>query len=324
MKVDNHSDEQLTSRVIDEAADWLARMHSKNLSDAEKNAWEQWLIQSAEHQRVWKNAELLADQFNRLEPKLGMSVLDRPRELASRRRFLRAVATSLFIPAATWFGVQYYQANQTNFYRTATGERREIILADRSVVVLNTATALNVNFDNLQRLLEHKTGEIFVRTAPDTHASSRPFLVETDNGRMRALGTEFVVRHGETGTRLSVFEGAVEITTRHSQSRIIVESGQEVNFTARSIDAITPIQSGAGAWRNGVLYAQGMRLADFTKELARYRPGLLHCNPAVGELRVTGVFRLTDTDTVLRLLADTLPVTIDARTRYWVTINPRQ
>ena len=128
----------------------------------------------------------------------------------------------------------------------------------------------------------------------------------------------------DTGTRLTVFEGAVEITTRHGQSRIIVGSGQEVNFTARSIDAITSIQSGAGAWRNGVLYVQGMRLAEFTKELARYRPGLLHCNPAVGELRVTGVFRLTETDTVLRLLADTLPVTIDARTRYWVTINPRQ
>lgn len=140
---------------------------------------------------------------------------------------------------------------------------------------------------------------------------------------MRALGTEFVVRHGDTGTRLSVFEGVVEITIRQSQSRIIVESGQEVNFTARSIDAITPIQSGVGAWRNAVLYAQGMCLAEFAKELARYRPGLLHCNPAVGDLGVTGVFRLTDTDTVLRLLADTLPVTIDERTRYWVTLNPR-
>lgn len=320
----NHIDKQLTSRVIDEAADWLARMHSKNLSDVERNAWKQWLKQSVEHQRVWKNAELLANQFNRLEPKLGMSVLDRPREQASRRRFLQVIATSLFIPAATWFGMQYYQGGQTSCYRTATGERREIILADRSSVVLNTTTELNVNFDNLQRLLEHKTGEIFVRTAPDTQVSSRPFLVETDNGRMRALGTEFVVRHGDTSTRLSVFDGAVEITTRQSQTRIIVESGQEVNFTARSIDAITPIHSGVGAWRNGVLYAQGMRLAEFTQELARYRPGLLHCNPVIGDLRVTGVFQLTDTDTVLRLLADTLPVTVDKRTRYWVTINPRQ
>lgn len=324
MNIGKSIDEQLTSRVIDEAADWLARMHSNELSDAERNAWEQWLKQSAEHQRVWKNAERLADQFNRLEPKLGMFVLDRPRELASRRRFLGAIATSLFIPVATWFGVQYYQTNQANFYRAATGEHREIILADRSIVVLNTATELKVNFDNLQRLLEHGTGEIFVRTAPDSHALPRPFVVETDNGRMRALGTEFVVRHRDTSTHLSVLEGAVEITTRDSQSRKIVASGHAVNFTARSIGAITPIQSGAGAWRNGVLYAQGMRLAEFTKELARYRPGLLHCNPAIADLQVTGAFRLTDTNAVLRLLADTLPVTIDARTSYWVTINPRQ
>ncbi len=322
--MNNHIDEQVTSRVIDEAADWLARMHSNKLSEIEKHAWEQWLKQSAEHQRVWKNAELLTSQFDRIEPKLGMSVLDRPREPASRRRFLRTIATLLFIPAATWFGTRFYEVSRTNFYRTATGERREIILADRSTVVLNTTTELNVKFDNTQRLLQHITGEIFVRTAPDTQLSNRPFLVETDNGRMRALGTEFVVRHGNVGTRLSVFEGAVEVITSQSQSRAIVESGQQVIFSARSIGAITPIQSGAGAWRNGVLYAQGMRLAEFTKELARYRPGLLHCNPAVGDLRVTGAFRLADTDTILRLLADTLPVSIDARTRYWVTINPRQ
>jgi transmembrane sensor len=38
---------------------------------------------------------------------------------------------------------------------------------------------------------------------------------------------------------------------------------------------------------------------------------------------VSGAFQLADTDNILQLLADTLPVKIDVRTRYWVTIKPR-
>lgn len=321
--MNNSRDEQTSARAIDEAAEWLARMHSNTLSEMEKNAWEQWLQQDAEHQRVWQRAELLARQFGSINPQLGMSVLGRERGQASRRKLVRTIAALLLLPSASWLGVDFYQASRPNFYRTALGERREIILADSSKVTLNTASELNVIFDGGKRLLEHITGEIFIKTAADTYSPHRPFLVETANGRMRALGTEFVVRQTDKATRLSVLEGAVEVITRSNQSTVIVNAGQQVLFTAHSLEQITPIQLGVDAWRNDVLYAKAMRLADFIQELARYRPGLLRCDAAVADLKVTGAFRLADTDTILRLLEDTLPVSVDTRTRYWVTINPR-
>ncbi len=320
----NHPhNEQISARAIDEAADWLARMNRSPLSDMEKNAWEQWLHQDAEHQRVWQRAELLARQFGSINPQVGMSVLGRARGQVSRRNVVRTITALLVLPSASWCGLELYQSSRPNFYRTAIGERREITLADNSKVTLNAVSELNVKFNASQRLLEHLAGEVYIKTAADAHSPRRPFLVETEHGRMCALGTEFVVRQVDKGTCLSVLEGAVEVITRFSQAKVVVNVGQQVLFTAHSLELVAPIQLGVDAWRNGVLYAKAMRLADFTQELARYRPGILNCDPAVAELKVTGTFRLDNTDAVLRLLEDTLPVSVDARTRYWVTINPR-
>ncbi|KAG0759335.1 hypothetical protein G6F57_017955 [Rhizopus arrhizus] len=64
-----------------------------------------------------------------------------------------------------------------------------------------------------------------------------------------------------------------------------------------------------------------MRLDAFVAELARYRSGLLRCDPAVADLRVSGVFSLRDTDRALDNLTRGLPVTVAYRSRYWVTVR---
>lgn len=71
-----------------------------------------------------------------------------------------------------------------------------------------------------------------------------------------------------------------------------------------------------------MLYAERMPLPDFVAELARYRPGILRCDPALAALTVSGAFQLDDTDAALRALAATLPLRVDTRSRYWVTLTP--
>ena len=69
--------------------------------------------------------------------------------------------------------------------------------------------------------------------------------------------------------------------------------------------------------------AQNQPLGDFLRELSRYRAGLLRWEPALEQLRVTGSFQLGNTDRILTLLAATLPLQVQTRTRYWVTLVPR-
>ncbi|MNN59560.1 fec operon regulator FecR [compost metagenome] len=70
-----------------------------------------------------------------------------------------------------------------------------------------------------------------------------------------------------------------------------------------------------------MLSVQQMPLGEFTAELARYRPGLLRCADEVANLKVSGTYQLADTEHILKLLARSLPVRIDYRTRYWVSIG---
>jgi len=79
----------------------------------------------------------------------------------------------------------------------------------------------------------------------------------------------------------------------------------------------------ATAWTRGQLVAERMRLADFIDQLARHRPGVLRCDPAVAELPISGVFPLADTDRVLAALSEALPVQVRTVTPYWITVAPR-
>src|SRR3546814_8640040 len=89
------------------------------------------------------------------------------------------------LPAA-WLAYRYVPG--TADYRTAVGERRRIVLADGSQVHLNTSTDMDVRYSERARVLQLQRGEIYIQTAPDAHGLARPFLVETAQGRLRALG----------------------------------------------------------------------------------------------------------------------------------------
>ena len=50
--------------------------------------------------------------------------------------------------------------------------------------------------------------------------------------------------------------------------------------------------------------------------------GVLRCDPAVAGLRLSGTFPLKNTDAILNVIAQTLPVKIQSITRYWINISP--
>lgn len=311
--------EDQRSRIIDEAAQWLALIHGNAMSAADKQALEQWLQRSPVHRAVWQQAQQLSRQLGGVEARLGMSVLNRPRSVLSRRQLMSSFALLLAAPAASWWGFQAFQNRDAIFYTTATGERRDIFLPDGSEMAMNTASRVQVKFNHQQRLLKHLAGEIWLKTAQHTDGS--PFLVATEHGELRALGTRLLVRSEKNFTLLSVLEGAVEVTTRVAVSRVIA-AGEQVKFTATAIADSEPLATAADAWRSGVLFVQQMRLADFLTELSRYRKGVLRCDAAVADVPVTGSFQLTNTDNILQLLAETLPVSVSTRSRYWIKFNP--
>ncbi|WP_260396813.1 FecR domain-containing protein [Variovorax sp. KBW07] len=324
MTTPHAADGPVDARLVDEAAQWLARMHAGHFTEADAQRCERWRNQSPDHQRVWQSAEQLSRKFGAVPPAVGMPVLDRGRATANRRALLRTVAVLLAAPSVAWIGYRAVPWQTLGAeYRTATGERRDIVLDDGSRISINTATAIDVAFDATRRLVRQREGEILIETASDpSPGPHRPFLVETPEGRLQALGTRFIVRRDEGHSRLTVLAGAVEVRpSRAPDASVVVSAGQQLAFTADAVGAVSPASTGADAWAQGVLYAQEMRLGDFIAELARYRSGVLRCDPAIADLRVSGAFQLDNTDRILDILAQTLPVRVDSRTRYWVTLT---
>ena len=318
----------LPRTVVRAAAQWLACLHAGDATAAEHEAFAQWRRADPLHEIAWQRAERLHTTLGTLPPSVGLQVLDRPRR-QSRRAALQAMAVlAVALPAGylAWRGMRPPAAGWTTALRTATGERRSTVLPDGTQLHLNTDTAIDLDFqagaDGLRRVLLRR-GEVQIETAHD--AQQRPFVVDTRDGRIRALGTRFVVRQLDTeaGTLVAVQQSAVEVHPGGAagQPPTRVQAGQQLRFDTAGAQAVVAADPHQAAWTRGLLFARDQRLADFVAELGRHRPGLLHCAPEVAGLRISGVFRLDDTDAILAALPHTLPVRVGWRTHWWVAIS---
>lgn len=314
-------DERLDPRVAREAAQWLMRMHpAAEPDEAEQRACLAWRASHAQHELAWQRAQQFNDKFMVLPPELGKAALGR-KTVRQRRQAVTKLALLLTMAPA---GILAYQhmpvAAWRAAYRTATGERRSVQLADGSRVQMNTDTAFDVVVDDVQRLVLLHEGELLIETAPDRHGGSRPFRVRTGEGFIRAIGTRFNVRREAAWSEVAVFEGAVEVAV--GEGKRIVAADEQLRFTAHGLAATEPLVPQRAAWVDGMLQADDQTLAAFAAELARHRRGWIRCDPAVAGLRISGSFQLDDTDQVLRAVAATLPVRIRFHTRYLATIVP--
>ncbi len=183
------------------------------------------------------------------------------------------------------------------------GERKRVALDDGSVVTLNTATALSVDYSGHERRIALHDGEALFEVAKDPN---RPFVVTAGSGQARAVGTAFVVRRNEACEHVIVTEGTVELTIGKA-APVRLEAGQRLGFgegerqEVRTVDVDT-----LTAWQRGKLIFNRRSLQSVVDELQRFRRGrIVIANDQLKTLQVTGVFDLDEPDRLLRTLEET-------------------
>ncbi|RFC40738.1 MAG: FecR family protein [Candidatus Nitrotoga sp. CP45] len=311
------------THVAQQASEWLVLLISGTATNEDRHAWEEWRNADPEHGRAWCHIENINQRIQGIPTDIVFKTLA-PNALQDRRRLIKALTVVLM---ASGTGLLVRQTapwrEWTADYRTSTGEQRKLTLIDGTLIVLNTTSAIDVDYNDTIRLIQLHTGEMFITTAQDRPAATlmRPFVVETAEGTVRALGTRFVVRQEDGRSHVAVYEGAVEITPFDaSNQKIIVPAGQTLSFTRQTRDTFLSADENSIAWTEGMIVAEKIRLGEFIDSLRRYRNGYLICDPAVVNLLVSGVFPLKNTDSILASLTDSLPVSIHYRTRFWVTV----
>lgn len=313
----------LDARAARVAAHWMMRLQGGELDADARQELARWRAVHPDHETAWQRAEQVCRTFGMLPPPLAMPVLDRPAG-AARRAALKTLALLIVAGPAGWamLKVPPWQA-WTADLRTATGEIRHLSLPDGSTLSLNTASAADLGFSDALRLIHLRSGELHVATSPDPR--QRPFFVRTSNGSIRALGMRFTVRQEDSlfgaRTQVAVSQGAVEVRPAEGLP-VIVQAGWQASFDEASAGTPQPLAPHASAWTKGLLYADDTPLADVLAQLARYRHGVVRCDPAVARLRVSGVYRLRDTEQLLSLLQASLPIRVQRHSRWWISVGP--
>ncbi|MND50103.1 fec operon regulator FecR [compost metagenome] len=315
---------------VKQAIHWMLRLRNNGGNTQLQQQCDTWRAAHHEHERAWQRVQTLNQELStQLRAVPGASVAFETLEVSAqrlgRRQALKMLAGVMMVGSAAWVGKDLAQFEQlTSDFATATGERRSFMLPDGSRLRLNTHTAADLAFDARQRLITLKHGEMMVTCRTDSQVPARPLLVRNRDGLFEGFSARFVVRQDQDCTRVSVSEGRVAI---HAPGQAggsglqWIQAGQAFRITRTSASPLLVQNMDAGAWADGLIVTRNLRLADFLAEVGRYRNGHLSCADDIADLQLSGVFRLDDTEKLLQILPQTLPVKLRYRTRWWVRLE---
>jgi len=192
-------------QCLKQAAQWFAIFADGEVSDREQYEFTQWL-ESKDNQEAWRFVDGVSQKFTNVRDsehhEEALTALGNTNSNLNktRRNTLKLLSLLPFGVLFSWAGykhtrlgpvIQASLAGYVNDYASDIGEISHVDLADNSQISLNTASAINVKYNNKLRLINLVRGEILITTTKD----ERHFEVNTAVARLRALGTRFSVRH---------------------------------------------------------------------------------------------------------------------------------
>lgn len=289
------------------AALWTVRL-GEGLSPAQESELDAWLAQDSRHLGALVRAEAAWSDVDRIAA-MSRGRPARPSRGFNPRRYWKPASLAAGLLAAALIGGGVIHDQLTGRYAADAGEVRRILLDDGSIVTLNTDSVIRVRYEGNQRRVDLGHGEASFQVA---HDSARPFVVRAGDLRVRAVGTEFVVRLEGEQVSVTVAEGVVEVkrpVPGPDPRRLIYEHDQIV---AAGPVPLTPTNIGQDevarqlAWRDGLLVFDGEALSEAAAQVNRYSatPVLID-DPALGREKFVGVFRLGDSRAFARAAAAT-------------------
>lgn len=304
----------LPAHVLEQAAEWFVLLASGEAGEKDRSRWKAWLRADPAHEQAWRRAEVTAGRLADIpsdQARASMSALTRTSKLKSRGR-RNALKGFVLMIAVGIAGVQGYRYSDGSADAvTAVGEQRAMTLADGSRILLDTDSAIDVEFSEDSRLIRLRRGQILIETGHRPEDGDRGLAVQTAEGRVIALGTRFTVRQEPDSTRVTVLESRVALRADRATGKPpILQAGESARFTRGGLVQRSRASQVDTGWITGMLIANDMPLRDFVAELSRYSADPIACDPAVEALRISGSFPLEDIERILGTLGNILPVRV--------------
>jgi transmembrane sensor len=215
----------------------------------------------------------------------------------------RGLGVAVVGGAAAWLIARQFPLAD---YRTATGERRKVVLPDGSTAELSGASALSVDFQPTLRRAVLLNGEAFFTVAPE---SGRLFRVEAGPGETTTESATFNVNAlSQDDVEVTVVDRQADV--RLGADTVSLGANRQVTYGGDTIGA--PVEVDAAnvlAWRDGRLVFVSTRLSRVISVVNRWRQGkIVIADRGLSARPVTLIVNLDRAGDIVSLLEQTLPV----------------
>lgn len=294
-----------------DAEHWFARVMNPACSVVDREAFAQWYASDPAHARSYDDVRRV---WEASEEAVNLPVLRHEAEAAlhpvrSRYRYrlsfaLAASVVVLFVIVGfSWRAFLSLSQAQATRYTTLTGQLRTVELRDGTSLVLDTDSSVSVRYSRHQRTATLSRGRVQFDVKPD---ADKPFVVRAGDGAVRDVGTVFQVSRDQLGVNVALLRGAVSVTTNGRIPRTTeLKPGESLHYSAdgkvgtlRKVDL-----AAATGWTHGNLVVHDWPLTRLIDAMNRYSTvKLTLVDPALGDLRISGVFRAGDDQSLLQML----------------------
>lgn len=310
------------------AIQWYIRMRSPDVLNEEQQAHEDWLSQSVANKEAY---EAIEREWQDLDPLSSWAIhemraledhISPPR---NNRYFLfgiTSLVTAALVALVIYIYLPLVNQPEIHHYETMKGEQRKIVLEDGSLIHLNSASSLDVQYTSEVREINMLRGEGLFAVANER---SRPFVVKVHESKIVAVGTRFSVYYKKNEVAVTVLEGRIAIMAENknkefsstsaeinlTNSSILLESDRQarVNKQGHVSDVHIVDAEKITAWNRGLIIFDNTPLREVAEEISRYIVGQIQVAHDVPNYPVTGVIKIRDQETMLHLLSEVVAVT---------------
>ena len=294
----------LSEEVRAQAAAWIAQLHDEKRSPNLEAQIHAWLGESENHRRAFDRMKLVWERAGQIRLRArGDTSAIRSGRRARFPAWAAALAASLLVVVVA--AVVYHWHD--NALVTGVGQRDVRLLPDGTRVVLNTNTRVEVKYDERARRVRLIRGEARFDVSK---RPTWPFIVSVNGQAIRALGTSFIVRQGESqDLSVTLVEGRISVTpiARNDEAPVsdpqVLQPGQRLVLSQHHAPAVDrPELTRITAWERGSVDFDNTPLKDAANEMNRYTTTRITVPDAeVAQLRIGGVFHAGNADEFVKI-----------------------
>ena len=285
--------------------DWFKRNRTPDQSDGTTRSIEDTLAASA--RRLRSVSPETDGQWRRLKSTLardeGAAIV--PQRIVNKVVSRPVISFAVAMAALIVVGVLWLSRPSTRMYETTKGQHATITLPDSTEVTLNYTSSLTVSHSSLEttRSVGLK-GEGFF----DVRRNGTPFVVSTDVGTIRVLGTQFNVRIRDDQLEVGVVRGSVQVTIKRDDvdTSLVLTKDQIVTCTTTGFQerpTNLPFPDYPG-WMHGRLMFYRTDLLSACQELeSQFDIHILIRPPQLREVTITGTLDGQNVEAALAALA---------------------